>query len=133
MADLNLVAVLEFLRAKFPDAFKALTAETEVRAGPSTTDPISDASLSSGSDLEEMELDSPLSPENPEDIGGLFTEVRNKKKRKKRSSPAPSSESSSSSPVPPKAPRPHSPLESGSANSDFFCNLQVLRSNPVMY
>ncbi|KPJ02060.1 hypothetical protein RR46_00785 [Papilio xuthus] len=73
MADLNLVAVLEFLRAKFPDAFMALTAETQVRAGPSTTDPISDASLSSGSDLEEMELDSPLSPENPEDTGGTFT------------------------------------------------------------
>ncbi|KPJ14205.1 hypothetical protein RR48_06955 [Papilio machaon] len=48
----------------------------------------------STTDTEEMELDSPLSPENPDDAGGLFTEVRNKKKRKKRSSPASSSASS---------------------------------------
>ncbi|XP_013181502.1 PREDICTED: nucleic-acid-binding protein from mobile element jockey-like [Papilio xuthus] len=79
-----------------------------------------------------MELDSPLSPENPEDTGGTFTEVRNKKKRKKRSSPAPSSaaSSASSSPVPPKAPRPHSPLESRSAKSDPIPALMAMPVEP---
>ncbi|XP_013173721.1 PREDICTED: putative protein TPRXL [Papilio xuthus] len=118
MAESSLKAVLDFLKYKFPDAFKALNASLlDVESGAPAEHSKSgsstgDASLPS-SDVEDMELDSPMSPENPEDAGGLFTEVYNKKKRKKRSSPASSSpSSSSSSPVPQKAPRPHSPLES---------------------
>ncbi|XP_045540073.1 lysine-rich arabinogalactan protein 18-like [Papilio machaon] len=117
MADQSLVGVLDFLRAKFPDAFKALTASLlESESGAPAVPPKSLDSTPSTTDTEEMELDSPLSPENPDDAGGLFTEVRNKKKRKKRSSPAPSSASSSSrSPVPQKAPRPCPQLEPGSS------------------
>ncbi|KPJ13218.1 hypothetical protein RR48_01045 [Papilio machaon] len=122
MADQSLGAVLNFLRAKFPDAFKALTAsllESESGAPvvpPKSLDSTSSNASPSTTDTEEMELDSPLSPENPDDAGGLFTEVRNKKKRKKRSSPASSSASSSSpSPVPQKAPRPCPQLEPGSS------------------
>ncbi|CAH2067710.1 unnamed protein product, partial [Iphiclides podalirius] len=96
--------MLDFLMEKYPELYRKVVEEVTNSSRPFSRASSQGATTSSSSSQEEMELDSPLSPDADE--GGLFTQVVNKKKckRKKRSS-QPSS--AAPSPVPPvKAPRP---------------------------